>query len=205
MYSGPARGHASPQPMRGADDDQGARAVDEDVDCRLGEGLGSTSPFGGQVVEHAAIMAAGSDLPAVIAWISSHAEAPETPRSKSSTGWAARLTLHCTHRAPSGSATLRASRRHGLAASFRARPPVVIAPTIAPIRGQAMPAKNTVHVSVHPPTRSQTSADRRAAQSAALANQQAMLKQEAADRRQARREDPAAAPGRSHRRRHTAH
>lgn len=64
-----------------------------------------------------------------------------------------------------------------------------------------MAAKNTVHVSVHPPTRWQTSAERLATRAAALANRQATLKQEAADRRQARQEDPVTAPGRSHRRR----
>lgn len=62
-----------------------------------------------------------------------------------------------------------------------------------------MAARNTVHVSVQPVTRCQTSAERRAAQAAMLANQQAMLKQEAADRRQARGMTPAATPTGSHR------
>jgi hypothetical protein len=64
-----------------------------------------------------------------------------------------------------------------------------------------MAARNPVHVSVNPPTRAQTSAERRAAQTAALTNQQAMLKQEAADRRHARLQDPAPAPAKSPRRR----
>jgi hypothetical protein len=47
--------------------------------------LARPHPSGGQVVEHAAIMAAGSDSPAVIAWIISHSGAPETPPPATST------------------------------------------------------------------------------------------------------------------------
>lgn len=39
---------------------------------------------GGRVIERAAIMAAGSDSPAVIAWIISHSGAPETPPAATS-------------------------------------------------------------------------------------------------------------------------
>jgi hypothetical protein len=46
-----------------------------------------------------------------------------------------------------------------------------------------MAAKNKVTVSVQPATRRPTSVERRAAQTAALATQQARLKQEAAERR----------------------
>jgi hypothetical protein len=40
--------------------------------------LARPHPSGGRVIERAAIMAAGSDSPAVIAWIISHSGAPET-------------------------------------------------------------------------------------------------------------------------------
>jgi hypothetical protein len=39
---------------------------------------------GGKVIERAAIVAAGSDSPAVIAWILSHSGVPETPPSTAS-------------------------------------------------------------------------------------------------------------------------
>jgi hypothetical protein len=56
-----------------------------------------------------------------------------------------------------------------------------------------MPAKNPVTGSVQPVTARLSAAERRAAQVAAVANRQAELKQEAADRRRARelREDSA--------------
>jgi hypothetical protein len=56
-----------------------------------------------------------------------------------------------------------------------------------------MAPRNKVTVSVQPTTRRPTSAERRAAQIASLAAHQAKLKQEAADRRRARVDDPAAA------------
>ncbi|HUO69708.1 MAG TPA: hypothetical protein VMU39_02945 [Solirubrobacteraceae bacterium] len=55
-----------------------------------------------------------------------------------------------------------------------------------------MGAKNKVTVSVQPTTRRPTSAERRSAQIASFSTQQARLKQEAADRRQKRADDPAA-------------
>ena len=51
-----------------------------------------------------------------------------------------------------------------------------------------MASGNKVTVSVVPTTRRPTSAERNAAQSSALATQQSMLKQEAADRRRKRAE-----------------
>ena len=56
-----------------------------------------------------------------------------------------------------------------------------------------MAPRNKVTVSVQPTTRRPTSAERRAAQIATLATHQAKLKQEAADRRQARIDNPPAA------------
>jgi hypothetical protein len=64
-----------------------------------------------------------------------------------------------------------------------------------------MAAKNKVTVSVVPTTRRPTSAERRAAESSALAAQQSTLKQEAADRRGERAEAVADAPSSAPRRR----
>jgi hypothetical protein len=72
-------------------------------------------------------------------------------------------------------------------------------------RGQAIAAKNKVTVSVQPTTRRPNSAERRAAQIATLATQQATLKQEAADRRRKRAEDAEAASTEPPRRPHAAH
>jgi hypothetical protein len=57
--------------------------VDDDPIFALVKRLARPHPSGGKVIEHAAIMAAGSDSRAVIAWISSHAGAAETLRSAS--------------------------------------------------------------------------------------------------------------------------
>jgi hypothetical protein len=64
-----------------------------------------------------------------------------------------------------------------------------------------MAAKNKVTASVQPAIRWPTSVERRAAQTAALATQQARLKQEAADRRLNAAKTP---PSKSRPRRHTA-
>ena len=56
-----------------------------------------------------------------------------------------------------------------------------------------MGPKHKVNVSVTPPTPRPSSADRRAAKTAALASEQADLKREAAERRQKRARDEAAA------------
>jgi hypothetical protein len=56
-----------------------------------------------------------------------------------------------------------------------------------------MASKNKVTVSVQPTTRRPTTAERRAAQLAALSTHQAKLKHEAAERRRTRNADPAAA------------
>jgi hypothetical protein len=61
-----------------------------------------------------------------------------------------------------------------------------------------MAPRNTVTVSVQPTTRRPTSAERRAAQIATLSTHQAKLKQEAADRRQARLDDAATASPQEH-------
>jgi hypothetical protein len=69
-----------------------------------------------------------------------------------------------------------------------------------------MATKNKVTVSVQPITARPTTAERRAAQIASMSIHQAKLKQEAADRRRTRIDDPAAASPRksSIARRHTA-
>jgi hypothetical protein len=59
-----------------------------------------------------------------------------------------------------------------------------------------MAPKNKVTVSVQPTTARPSTAERRAAQIAALSTHQAKLKQEAAERRRTRIDDPAAAPPR---------
>jgi hypothetical protein len=60
-----------------------------------------------------------------------------------------------------------------------------------------MAPKNKVTVSVQPPKARPTTAERRAAQIASLSTHQARLKQEAADRRRTRIDDPAAASPRN--------
>jgi hypothetical protein len=56
-----------------------------------------------------------------------------------------------------------------------------------------MAPKNRVTVSVQPRTARRSTAERRAAQTAALSTHQAKLKQEAADRRRTRIDEPAGA------------
>jgi hypothetical protein len=46
-------------------------------------GLSRPHPSGGIVIERAAILAAGGDSPEIIAWIMTHAGAPETPAARS--------------------------------------------------------------------------------------------------------------------------
>ena len=60
-----------------------------------------------------------------------------------------------------------------------------------------MAAKNRVIVSVQPPVARPTTAERRAAQIAALSTHQAKLKQEAAERRRTRLDEPAGASPRA--------
>lgn len=60
-----------------------------------------------------------------------------------------------------------------------------------------MAAKNKVTVSVQPATARLSTAERRAAQIAALSTHQAKLKQEAADRRRTRVDEPAGASPRT--------
>jgi hypothetical protein len=59
--------------------------MDDDAILALVSRLARPHASGGQVIERAAIMAAGSDSPAVIAWIISHSGAPETLPSAAST------------------------------------------------------------------------------------------------------------------------
>jgi hypothetical protein len=60
--------------------------MDEGAIVDLVTRLGRPHPSGGQVIERAAIVAAGPDAPAVIAWIVAHAGAPETATSSSRGG-----------------------------------------------------------------------------------------------------------------------
>ena len=61
-----------------------------------------------------------------------------------------------------------------------------------------MAAKHKVTVSMQPATARLSTAERRAAQIAALSTHQATLKQEAANRRRTRIDEPAAASPRTH-------
>ena len=67
-----------------------------------------------------------------------------------------------------------------------------------------MAAKNKVTVSVGPPARQLTAAERRAARIGTLATQQATLKQEAADRRRKRAESAEGVASKARGRRDTA-
>lgn len=55
--------------------------MDDDAIRAVVTRLARTHPSGGQVIERAAILAAGSDAQAVIAWIIAHAGVPEGPAS----------------------------------------------------------------------------------------------------------------------------
>src|SRR5436305_13168351 len=58
---------------------RGGSAMDDSAIVALVTRLARPHPSGGRVIERAAVMAAGSDSPAVIAWIISHSGVPETP------------------------------------------------------------------------------------------------------------------------------
>jgi hypothetical protein len=51
--------------------------MDDDAILALVTRLARPHPAGGKVIERAAIMAAGTDSPAVVAWILAHAGEPE--------------------------------------------------------------------------------------------------------------------------------
>lgn len=73
--------------------------------------LARPHPSGGQVIERAALLAAGSDLPDIIAWITEHEGMPETAvASTHATG------LHGTRVADGATAGVRAPRRYVLPA-----------------------------------------------------------------------------------------
>jgi hypothetical protein len=55
-----------------------AAPIDEDAIRALVKRLARPHLSGGEVIERAAIMAAGADSAAVIAWITAHAGVPET-------------------------------------------------------------------------------------------------------------------------------
>ncbi|MGO9752719.1 MAG: hypothetical protein ACLP8S_26385 [Solirubrobacteraceae bacterium] len=73
--------------------------------------LARPHPSGGQVIERAALLAAGSDFPDVIAWIAAHAGEPEaTVPSARARG------LHGTRIADGGTTGQRAPHRYVLPA-----------------------------------------------------------------------------------------
>jgi hypothetical protein len=83
--------------------------MDDSAIVALVTRLARPHPSGGRVIERAAIMAAGSDSPAVIAWIISHSGTPETPPAATS----ARDGLHGSRlTAPTGERS--AARRYVL-------------------------------------------------------------------------------------------
>jgi hypothetical protein len=55
--------------------------MDDDAIVALVTRLARPHPSGGQVIERAAILAAGADSPAVLAWILAHAGKPEQTAS----------------------------------------------------------------------------------------------------------------------------
>jgi hypothetical protein len=64
---------------------------------------------GGQVIERAAILAEGAEFPAIMAWITAHAGAPETTTAPSSVGG-----LHSARMNEGGGAGRRAPQRYVL-------------------------------------------------------------------------------------------
>ena len=61
--------------------------MDDDAIVALVRRLARPHASGGNVIERAAIMAAGSDTPAVVAWILSHSGSPEaSPTASASQG-----------------------------------------------------------------------------------------------------------------------
>jgi hypothetical protein len=69
----------------GADESEGVSAMDDDAIVALVRRLARPHASGGNVIERAAIMAAGSDSPAVIAWILCHSGTPEASPSAGAT------------------------------------------------------------------------------------------------------------------------
>jgi hypothetical protein len=73
--------------------------------------LARPHPSGGQVIERAALLAAGSDFPELIEWITTHAGEPETAAAP-----ARGLGLHGTRIADGAVAGRRAPQRYVLPA-----------------------------------------------------------------------------------------
>ncbi len=73
--------------------------------------LARPHPSGGQVIERAALLAAGSDFPDLIAWITTHAGEPETAAAPGRA-----LGLHGTRIADGATAGRRAPQRYVLPA-----------------------------------------------------------------------------------------
>jgi hypothetical protein len=73
--------------------------------------LARPHPSGGQVIERAALVAAGSDFPDIIAWITAHGGKPETTVAS-----ARPLGLHGTRIADGGGVRQRAPQRYVLPA-----------------------------------------------------------------------------------------
>jgi hypothetical protein len=73
--------------------------------------LARPHPSGGVAVERAALLAAGADFPAVIAWITAHDGQPETTVDAAPRGG-----LHGARIAGSGASTVKAPQRYVLQA-----------------------------------------------------------------------------------------
>ncbi len=82
----------------------------EDLEIRaLLSRLARPHPSGGEVVERAALLAAGADFPQVMAWITDHDGQPERTADSTAT-----LGLHGTRMTGGGGSTQRAPQRYVL-------------------------------------------------------------------------------------------
>jgi hypothetical protein len=85
--------------------------MDDDEIRALLSRLARPHPSGGQVIERAALLAAGPDFPDVIAWITAHAGKPETKVASTRM-----LGLHGTRIADGGEAAHKPPQRYVLPA-----------------------------------------------------------------------------------------
>jgi len=83
--------------------------MDDDAIRALLSRLARPHPSGGEVVERAALLAAGADFPQVMAWITDHDGQPESAVASTAT-----LGLHGTRIAGGGEATQREPQRYVL-------------------------------------------------------------------------------------------
>jgi hypothetical protein len=76
--------------------DVGESRMDDDAIRALLTRLARAHPSGGTVVERAAILAAGAEFDAVIAWVSAHGGAPEESTAKASSSGLYGSRIHDT-------------------------------------------------------------------------------------------------------------